>query len=242
MNSIDIQTGQHVTIAYKPANAFERGVATFLDWTIQFLYIMAVMVFFDNMGFGYYDDWFSYTVLLIFAAPVAFYNILFEGLLLYGQTPGKMAMKLKVTTADGSAVSISSHFLRWLIRPIDFFPFLGIAGMFIMLYTKKGQRIGDLAADTVVVKTSAKIDIGIEYYDFDENYNPVYPQAGDLSVLQAEMIMRYLDLSPKHYEEKIAEFVDKVKKVLEIEDYRTPSREILRQVMKDYNYCTSLGL
>ena len=241
MESIDILTGQHVTIAYKPASAFERGFATFLDWIIQGLYLLFISIVFGDVMY-WMNNAMQITIALLLWAPVGFYNFLFEGVLFHCQTPGKMIMKLKVTTSDGSAVSLGNHFLRWILRPVDFFPFLGALGMFVMLYNKRGQRIGDMAADTVVVKTSGKIDIGIEYYDFDENYVPVYPQAVELSVLQAARIMNYLDLPEKHHEERIEELALKVIKVLKIEDRHAPNRLLLKQVMKDYNYCTSLGI
>lgn len=243
MESIDVLTGQHVTIAYKPANPFERGVATTLDWVIQFFYAMFVFVLIENMELSYFLDRNVYiTLLLIFYSPVAFYNFIFEGFLLQGQTPGKMILHLKVTKADGTSISTWQHFLRWLLRPVDFFPFLGALGVFMIFFTKKKQRVGDMAADTIVVKTSGKINIGAEYYDFDETYNPVFAGVEVLNDAQVRYIMSVLDLPVKYNGDKIDDLARKVKAVLSLEEDRMDNRDFLKRIVKDYNYSTSLGI
>lgn len=243
MESISVLTGQHVTIAYKPSNPFERGVATALDWILQFFYVMFVYAFIENLGLhdSLHRNVF-FTLLFIVFSPVIFYNFLFEGLIMNGQTPGKMLLRIKVTKADGTSVSLGQHFLRWLLRPVDFMPFLGGLGMFFIFFTKKKQRLGDLAADTIVVKTSGKIDIGAEYYDFDETYMPRYQDLSMLNDAQVRYIMSLLDLPPKYNKEKILDLAQKVKEVAGLEENRLPDRDFLRQVVKDYNYGASLGL
>ncbi len=239
MESIDILTGQHVTIAYKPASAFERGFATILDWIFQFFYYLFLAVIWGELEYNVSHNIYI-TIILITIAPIAFYNFLFEAFM-SGQTPGKMIMKIKVTHADGSAVSIGHHFLRWLLRPVDFFPTMGGLGLLFILFTKKQQRIGDLAANTIVVKTSAKIDIGAEYYDFDETYNPTFPQVENLSEGQVRLIRSFLDLPEKGNEDRINELAGKVRRVLNI-DNRMQERDLLKRVVKDYNFYASLGL
>lgn len=243
MESIDVLTGQHVTIAYKPANVFERGIATSIDWLVQFFYIMSLSIFLNITSWIHImNEYAAVTLYLILLIPVVFYNFLFEGLMTNGQTPGKMLFRLKVTKTDGTAISTSQHFMRWLIRPVDFFPFLGLLGMFFILYTKKKQRIGDLAADTVVVKTFGKIDIGAEYYDFDDNYRLTFQEVEGLNDAQVRYIMYFLDLPEKYNQDKIADLAQKVKSVLNIPEVRMQHRDFLTTVVKDYNYSTSLGL
>lgn len=247
MESIDVVTGQHVTIAYKAANAFERGAATLVDWLIQGIYVVILNILL-SFSFGT-AAWIRVshenliiTFYLILIAPLIFYNFLFEAFLLNGQTPGKKLFRLKVTKTDGTAISTGQHFLRWLLRPIDFFPFLGGLGMFFIFYTKKKQRLGDLAADTVVVKTYGKIDIGAEYYDFDENYRPSIQRVEELNDAQVRYIVYFLDMPEKLNKERITDLSQKVKAVLDTGDIRMSDRDFLKLVVKDYNYTTSLGL
>jgi uncharacterized RDD family membrane protein YckC len=79
------------------------------------------------------------------------YFIVMEAL--KGATVGKMAMGLRVVkAADGSAISWMESIIRNILRIVDALPFLYIIGMILIAVTAKKQRVGDLAAGTIVVK------------------------------------------------------------------------------------------
>ena len=84
-------------------------------------------------------------VVLMFA-----YFIYFEAE--YGQTIGKMLMDIVVVSEDDGSISYKEATVRTLLRPLDT---LGLVAIYV---TDRKQRIGDLAADTVVVKTKEKPD------------------------------------------------------------------------------------
>jgi uncharacterized RDD family membrane protein YckC len=67
-------------------------------------------------------------------------------------------IKIKVVKIDGSQPGIGSYFLRWLIKPVDVFFTYGSVGIITMLINGKGQRLGDLAANTncYKIKTRSK--------------------------------------------------------------------------------------
>ena len=68
-----------------------------------------------------------------------------------GQTIGKKVMKLRVVTADGSALTMREVAIRTVLRVVDVF-----AGLVVMIVTKeRRQRLGDLAAGTMVADASA---------------------------------------------------------------------------------------
>jgi uncharacterized RDD family membrane protein YckC len=79
------------------------------------------------------------------------YYVLLEGFL--GQTLGKMAMGIKVVAeATGQTPGITAAAIRTLLRLID--SLLGYAVAFItVLASDKRQRLGDMAARTLVVRT-----------------------------------------------------------------------------------------
>jgi uncharacterized RDD family membrane protein YckC len=69
-----------------------------------------------------------------------------------GQTPGKRVMGIKVTKENGKALTFGDALIRTVFRIIDFLPVAYIIGLIVILVSQKKQRIGDMAAKTIVVK------------------------------------------------------------------------------------------
>lgn len=69
-----------------------------------------------------------------------------------GYTPGRKAMKIKLLTLNLKPCGFGLSLLRSLIMLVDSF-FIYTVGLYFMAYTEKQQRVGDLAAGTVVVDT-----------------------------------------------------------------------------------------
>lgn len=69
-----------------------------------------------------------------------------------GQTPGKRALALRVVQDDGTSVGLLPSLIRNLLRPIDFLPLAYSIALIAVFVTRKAQRLGDLAAGTVVVR------------------------------------------------------------------------------------------
>jgi uncharacterized RDD family membrane protein YckC len=69
----------------------------------------------------------------------------------WGATPGKLALGLRVAKADGSRAGAGAIAARTLLRLLDGLPFLYLVGFVAILVTPARQRLGDLAAGTVVV-------------------------------------------------------------------------------------------
>ncbi|TQN32293.1 putative RDD family membrane protein YckC [Haloactinospora alba] len=70
-----------------------------------------------------------------------------------GQTPGMRLFGVRVITDDGSEATVGQMFLRWLLLAVDGFAG-GLAGLLVMLATERRQRVGDLAARTLVVRVA----------------------------------------------------------------------------------------
>ena len=82
------------------------------------------------------------------------YFVAFE-LVWEGQTPGKKLLGLRVVDEAGGRAALTQLVIRNLLRVIDFLPMFYGSGILVMLSTGRGQRIGDLAAGTLVVSTTA---------------------------------------------------------------------------------------
>jgi uncharacterized RDD family membrane protein YckC len=68
-----------------------------------------------------------------------------------GGTLGKMAMGLKVVKEDGGPLDWQASIVRNILRLIDGF-FFYLVGAIVVWVSKKKQRLGDIAAHTLVVK------------------------------------------------------------------------------------------
>ncbi|WP_256476687.1 RDD family protein [Haloplanus pelagicus] len=92
------------------------------------------------------------SLLLVFVGMVAtlVYGFLLEGL--YGYTPGKYLLGLVVVTSDGSNCAVGASILRNLLWIVDAHPTANLVAMVLILGTDDNQRVGDLVADTVVVR------------------------------------------------------------------------------------------
>lgn len=237
MESIQVETGQHVIIAYEPASLLHRAGAVLIDGVIQILYVVAIVFGGSELNFEVFDNPFFLFFILIL--PVLTYHFFFEAFM-NGQTPGKLWLNIRVTNIDGSATSLGSYFLRWLLRPIDMFMGGGL-GAFFILFTKNHQRIGDLAAGTIVIKTKRKVEIEDEYYNFDDNYRPLYPQVEKLSEGQINLIRQILKLDWHDNIDSYRQLVLKIKETIGVE---TQEQDVsfLKRIIKDYNYYSSLGI
>lgn len=76
----------------------------------------------------------------------------------YGQTIGKMAMDIVVVTEDGDPITYRESAIRTLLRIVDALPFFYIVGLVAIYVTDRKQRVGDLVADTIVVKAKPTAD------------------------------------------------------------------------------------
>lgn len=91
--------------------------------------------------------------LLVHAAALgalAAYGALFEGL--FGATPGKFVMGIRVVRMGGGPAGPGRVLIRNLLRPVDLFPpYTGAVGLGLMALTASRRRLGDMVAGTVVV-------------------------------------------------------------------------------------------
>ncbi len=144
----------------KYAGVVNRIVAIIID-TIILMVIASIIaipfglsaMFFSQMTTGgaitnfLTSGLFSTVGLVNFVLWILYFTY-FEGT--SGQTLGKKAMGIKVIKERGK-LTYSDAFIRTILRIVDAIGFY-ILGLIVVLVSKKKQRIGDLAAHTIVVK------------------------------------------------------------------------------------------
>ncbi len=85
-----------------------------------------------------------------------FFPVVFE-VWRHGQTPGKKSIGLRVVCLSGQPVNLQESLIRNFLRTVDFMPFLWGFGLASTLITRHAQRLGDLAAGTVVVYAEPEV-------------------------------------------------------------------------------------
>jgi uncharacterized RDD family membrane protein YckC len=90
-----------------------------------------------------------FSVIILFFVGGFLYHSLLEGV--FGRTLGKKVCGIRVLKADFTPCGLSAGFMRSLLRIVDAFFFYLVAAV-SLAGTIKWQRLGDLAADTVVVR------------------------------------------------------------------------------------------
>lgn len=93
-------------------------------------------------------------VAVSFFALQACYHAALEGLR-DGQTPGKRLLGIRVVRDGGYPLGMAGALIRNVLRPLDFLPVFFGVGLVVALATARTQRLGDLAASTLVVRERA---------------------------------------------------------------------------------------
>jgi uncharacterized RDD family membrane protein YckC len=154
METIIIITPANIEVEYRLANAGSRSAAFLIDLALQMTVIvsLASVVLFGIMGLRFSTlheaGGASLGFVLVSAFAIQFGYFIFCELAMNGQSAGKRIFKLRVIGDNGQPVTLSQSLIRNLLRPsVDML----YVGLFIILFSKKHKRLGDMAAGTIVV-------------------------------------------------------------------------------------------
>lgn len=234
---ISIQTTQNVTIEHDKAGVGNRVLAFMVDIAIIILYSLAVGYSFQLFG-SFDQTWIN----ILFYFPVFFYDLYME-ILNNGQSVGKMALGLRVVRLDGSSPTIGGYILRWILRPIDVM-LSGSVAIICIALTENGQRLGDLAAGTTVVKLrkTEKVSRLQLVEKMEEDYQPQFPEVKALTDQEVNLIKDCLRMQADHTNSKpVYLMTEKVKEKLNIESDLRPT-QFLYTILRDHTYYTTREL
>lgn len=149
--SQSVELADGVEIRLRMAGPVHRISAYAIDWFIKLLVMAFVALVLLIAGFAVGTRAASGLWLLAVFFMEWFYPMVFEAGR-WGATPGKRMMGLRVVRVSGSPISPGQAFVRNILRWVDGLPFSTYGfGMVSCLATKRFQRLGDLAAGTVVI-------------------------------------------------------------------------------------------
>jgi uncharacterized RDD family membrane protein YckC len=142
-----IATPEGVEIELTLAGLGSRFIASLIDFLIRLLPLIALLVLLDPTDSALGAAIFA----LVEFGMQFFYNVLFE-VLGGGRTPGKRSVGVRVVRTGGRPVTFVRSMLRNIVRIVDYLPGFYLVGMLAIFITNNNQRLGDLAAGTLVVR------------------------------------------------------------------------------------------
>lgn len=239
MPTIRVHTTQNVTIEYEAASLGNRIVAAIIDNLILVAWIAVLFGLTAWLTDGRFSDSIVIVVVLglLVGLPYVFYNLACE-VLLNGQSLGKKAMDLRVMRLDGTAPRLGDYFLRWLLRLVDInLPGIGpLVAVIVIAAGGKGQRLGDMAAGTTVISLKARSGSLQQLTTplTPEDYQPVFPQAIDLTDHDVALLRQLLSRSLQNDNYVLLnETATKIKNLLHVESDLS-DEDFLRTVLRDH--------
>jgi uncharacterized RDD family membrane protein YckC len=236
MNTITITTSQNIELEYELGSLGDRIVGAIIDYIVVIAYIIIMLAafVFRNSGMS------TYIIILMFL-PVVFYDLISE-LLLNGQSLGKKVMGIKVISISGEQPSVSQYLIRWVFRLIDFTFSSNMVAVIMVAATEKKQRLGDLIAGTVLVKTKPRTHLNDTWYEQSEPtvYTVTYPEVINLKDSDIQLVKEVMISVRRTGNTMLALHTQqKIEQILHIQSKHIESMEFLQAVLKDYNHVTA---
>lgn len=161
-DEVRIETPEQIEVSLEIAGIGSRFVAQFLDWLIKWSIVLAAVllvsiaaamlgVVFSNTSVNY----------LLGALAVAVFYAFLLGFDIYfevrhnGQTPGKRIAGIRALREGGAPLDFRSACIRNLLGMADFLPLFYLLGGLLVMLNSRGQRLGDMAAGTIVIRERA---------------------------------------------------------------------------------------
>jgi len=181
---VTIRTPENIELTYSLAGPGTRAAAYLVDLLVMYLLlsvlqnlillVLAPVVESTTGGAA----WVVGLLVIVGFVLYSGYFLVFEWLM-NGQTPGKRLLGIRVIKEGGYALRFLDSLIRNLLRIVDFLPFGYGVGLASVLLTARSQRLGDLAAGTLLVhqqQVSAEV------------MEPAIPQAADQPELPLERL------------------------------------------------------
>ena len=238
MKNIEIKTTQNVVLQYELADLKDRA----LGFAIDFIVVIVTILILSAIGYPVFSG--SDTAVIFYTVFLAcifmFYSLAFE-VLNNGQSLGKMALRIQVIRTAGGRATFPDYAARWAFRLVDIYFSLGGIASIMIASSSKAQRIGDIVANTAVVKLTPKMNLTLKdvlTIHSQSSYTPQYLLAKQLKEEEVLLIKSTLDRSRKYDNESHADalalLTERISEIVEAEQRPSDNRVFLQTVMKDY--------
>lgn len=198
----NIATPEGVELKLPVAGLPARTLAWLVDALIKLvgLFVAAtVLALMGEAGIGLY--------LLVLFSAFWLYNVLFE-VFNRGATPGKRALGLRVMNTNGTPVGWAGSTIRNLLRAVDVLPGCYLLGFLSVHLSERFQRLGDLAAGTIVVHETPAANL-----DLKADGGPL-PVKVPLSAVEQQAIVSFAERAPRINAERVDELAEMLEPVI----------------------------
>lgn len=240
MANIDIRTTQNVTIEYELAPLRDRFFAFFIDLIVFYVAFFIFWLSVVSVMAPFITQWGGYFIYLTASVGLVFYHFFFE-LLAEGRTLGKMAMHIRVVRMDGQEPGFGEHLTRSLFLLVDYSLSGGVLGGVLIGTTYGSQRLGDLAANTTVIRMKSRLHFQLKdilNIQSLENYEPKYPAVRQMSepdmLLVKNVLGRYQNWRNPAHAEAIRNTASVICERLGMEEPKGNKIEFLKTLIRDY--------
>jgi len=233
MRTIEVTTTQNVTIEYELADVRNRILAFAIDFTIIWLAMLFISIF----SSAFHSNIVFWFVLL---PVVLFYSLALE-ILNNGQSWGKKAMGICVVKINGTKCSAGDYLIRWAFRLVDIYFSLGSVASLLISSTERAQRLGDIAANTTVVRIRPKNILHLKdimNISSHQNYVPKYPAVRQMKESEMLIVKNVLERVKKYpneaHREAVVNLAAIMKERLNLVEATANPVSFLNTVLNDY--------
>ncbi len=252
MKTIEFVSAQNVKVEYELASTMQRTVAAMIDVIAFIIYYMSLSGILGISGgtFSAHPGSALFLQLLIIKIPWIFYNPIVE-YFTNGQSLGKYIFGIRVVTVNGERPGLREVFTRWIFKgdflwiSADFFVLfwlgMGILGILFSSTSERKQRMGDVMANTVVIKTKSSVLYTLRdvlSIKSQDSHQPTYPQVirfTDEDMLLIKTTIQRVRKYPNEETKKFAiELANKAADLLGLDETPPKRMEFLQTILQDY--------
>jgi uncharacterized RDD family membrane protein YckC len=263
MAIIRVPTNFNIEIEFEIPEFYRRLLSLIIDMILEYFYLRLVIEVMNTVNL---EGWDAYGLGLLLLLPFFCYHLIME-VTMNGQSIGKKVMGIRVVNEIGGRPGISQFLIRWLLRVSDLWiaiilimlistpnlfrdaetSFVVLCGLafiitdiVLVVSSRKGQRIGDLLAKTILIRSNPRGSIDdTVFVPVADNYVPSFPQIMQLSDKDINAIKSIYETSRKRGDDAMAATASmKIMSHLNITS-NLPPLEFLDILLKDYNYLST---
>ncbi len=245
MRTIEIRTAQNVSIEYELASLRDRAFAILIDSLIIMAFIFFVLFFIilllPSVLGGANGE--LVLVILYLVSPVTGFILyqFFSEWLANGQSWGKKAVGIQVVRLDGKQPEATDYLLRALFHLVDTLLSSGILAAIVISSSAKAQRLGDLSANTTVIRrrsTQRYRLSDILRIESAEQYQPRYPEVRQLSeqdmLTVKNVLIRFQKYRNSAHWAAVHATAQRIAQVLQVAPPDGNPIEFLKTLLRDY--------